>query len=60
MKKDIFLRSTSVPILRSMTAAQLIQKMMENMDHASGRQYSIHEYVGLFSKYSERAERQFP
>ena len=29
MKKDIFLRSTSVPISKSMTAAQLIQKTME-------------------------------
>ena len=28
------------------------------MDYASGRQYSIHEYVGIFSKHSERAERQ--
>lgn len=25
-----------------------------------GRQYSIHEYVGIFSKHSERAERQIP
>ena len=30
----------------------------KNMDYASGRQYSIHEYVGIFSKHSERAERR--
>ena len=30
------------------------------MDYASGRQYSIHEYVGIFRKYPERAERQIP
>ena len=46
--------------IESMTAAQLIQKTMENMDYASGRQYSIHEYVGIFRKYPKRAERQIP
>ncbi len=33
---------------------------MEKHGQASGRQYGIHEYVGIFSKHSERTERQIP
>lgn len=58
-EEDIFLRSTSVPYQKSMTAYSLYRRRWKNMDHASGRQYSIHEYVGFSASILKELKDRF-